>query len=91
MSSYPRSRGTKARKRLCPTHHCNYWRVTMTKETVAHLELISQHLISETEYINALMKEAWYTFELLRSDLREFMAVHETWERENVFNHWRRK
>ncbi len=63
----------------------------MTKETVAHLELISQHLISETEYVNALMKEAWYTFELLRSDLREFTAVHENWERKNVFNHWRLK
>ncbi len=63
----------------------------MNDETVAQLEHISQHLISNIAHIQALTEEAWYTFELLRSDLREFVAVHETWEKENVFNRWRRK
>ncbi len=63
----------------------------MTKETVAHLEQISQLLISQTGYINVLMEEAWHAFGRLRADLREFTAVHENWERENVFNPWRRK
>ena len=60
----------------------------MNNEIVAQLEHISQHLIA---HIQALTEEAWYTFELLRSDLREFIALHEVWEKENVFNRWRRK
>lgn len=63
----------------------------MTKETVAQLEHISQLLILQIEHIKALIDEAWYDFELLRSDLRELIAVHEEWEKKNVFNPWRQK
>ncbi|HQS84661.1 MAG: hypothetical protein B7Y25_08265 [Alphaproteobacteria bacterium 16-39-46] len=63
----------------------------MTKETLAQLEHISQLLILQTGHIKILIDEVWHDFELLRSDLREFIAVHEEWEKSNVFNPWRQK
>lgn len=58
----------------------------MTEEKLAQLEHISQLLIFQIKNVNKLISKAWYELEIIRSDLRELMEVHEEWEKETILN-----
>ncbi len=58
----------------------------MADFNLAQLEHISQLLIFQIKDVHKLIGKAWHELELVRSDLRELMEIHEKWERENGLN-----
>ena len=58
----------------------------MTAEKLAQIELISQLLIFQLKSVHKHIGKAWYELELVRSDLRDLMEIHEEWEEEQGLN-----
>lgn len=58
----------------------------MADDKLAQIEHTSQLLIFQIKNVNKLIAKAWYELEIARSDLRDLIAFHEEWEKEQGLN-----